>query len=65
MNIEKAKRLKVGDVVAYPSDNGSPGGYSTVKYAPKNPNVYKNIYGVEYIWVSLSCGGLWPSNRLR
>ncbi len=64
MNIEKAKRLKVGDVVGYPSDRGNPGGFSKVKYVPENPVVYKNIHDVEYIWVSLECGGLWPSNRL-
>lgn len=64
MNIEEAKKLKVGDVVQYPPDRGDPGGYSKVKHVTGNPTVYKNIHDVEYIWVSLECGGLWPSNRL-
>ena len=64
MNIEEAKKLKVGHVVQYPPDRGYPGGYSRVKYVPENPIVHKNIYDVEYIWVSLEGGGMWPSNRL-
>ena len=65
MKIEKAKKLKIGDIVGYPPDGGKPGGFSKIKYAPENPTVHKNIHGVEYIWVSLECGGMWPSNRLE
>lgn len=63
MKIEEALKLKVGDVVYFPPDRGDPGGYSTVKFIGANQEIKKNIYGVEYIWVTL-VRGVWPTNRL-
>lgn len=63
MKIEKALKLKVGDVVQFPPVRGNPGGFSKIKWVgPKTIN--KNIYGSEYIWVTLYSGGVWPTNRL-
>lgn len=63
MEIEKALKLKIGDVVSYPPDRGNPGGFSKITFiGPKT--IQKNIYGKEYIWVTLHVGGVWPTNRL-
>jgi len=64
MEIEKALTLKVGDFVWYPKDRGEPGGMSEITSVSENPTIYKNIYGIEYIWVNLKIGGVWPTNRL-
>ena len=63
MNIEKAKLIKVGDIVSFPPDRGDKGGQSKVVHVSTVVN--KNIHGAEYLWISLTPGcGVWPSNRL-
>lgn len=79
MNIEDAKRLKVGDKVWCPPEfdkagyGGTTGGvgYSgTVEYMPPDLEraTYLNIHDVAYIWVSVrhpkGTTHIWPSNRL-
>lgn len=64
MKIEKALKLKVGDVVQFPPDRGSPGGFSKITFIGANQEIKKNMHGKEYIWVNLQCGGVWPTNRL-
>lgn len=64
MKIEKALKLKVGDIVAYPPDGGKLGGFSKVTYVGPNQEIQTNIHGKKYIWVNLECGGVWPTNRL-
>lgn len=68
MNIEKARQLKVGQLVHFPADRGDPAGSGYVRHVTETEQT--NIYGTPYIWVTVrdavgkSCG-VWPSNRLR
>lgn len=67
MNIEQAKKLKVGDRVNCPEDRGAPAFIG--KVASVGPNVSTNINGEEYVWVTVKgphgfSAGVWPSNRL-
>lgn len=69
MNIECAKKLKVGDVVYFPADRGDAGGNGKVTYISPNQEECE-AYGTKekYIWVSVQrhpgCVAVWPSNRL-
>jgi len=68
MNIDQAKKLKVGDIVNCPEDRGTPAFTGIV--ASVGSNVSKTINGDEYVWVSVKSratrfsAGVWPSNRL-
>ena len=69
MDIGKARRLVVGQVVSYPEDRGTPGGRARITHISEGSAV--NIYGKCYLWVTLqtidgrlNSAGVWPSNRL-
>lgn len=65
MHIEKAKLLKIGDVVRCPADRGEPKFVGSVTHVGNE--VYKDLPGVEYIWVTVRGAkheSVWPSNRL-
>lgn len=69
MHIEKAKQLKVGQVVNCPADRGDAA--FTARVTHVSQNVCKNLSGTEYLWVTVkgigslrANGGVWPSNRL-
>ena len=57
---------KVGDIVRCPPDRGSAAYTGTVHFVGKN--VYTNIHGVPYVWVTVNKGNtsreVWPSHRL-
>lgn len=66
MNIEQSKRLKYGDTVHCPEDRGIPAHSGKVESI--GTEVHKNIYNIEYIWISVRTFGktsVWPSNRLN
>lgn len=67
MNIEKARKLKLGDTVRCPSDRGAPAFIGKVSFIQPDL-VNKNHVGEEYVWVNVSkngkSAGVWPSNRL-
>ena len=67
MNINKARTLKVGQLVYFPADRGSQGGFGYVRHVGETEQ--KNIYGTPYLWVTVRASGsksagVWPSNRL-
>lgn len=65
MDIQKATKLKVGDIVRFPADRGEPSGSG--KIAHISTDVNKNIHGIDYVWVTVNVGQhntVWPSNRL-
>ncbi len=62
MLIDKARQIKVGDTVNHDADRGDPAGSGIVSHIGSGTN--KNIYGREFLWITLSKGGVWPSNRL-
>lgn len=68
MHIDKAKQLKVGDVVRCPPDRGDPGYTATVRSAPAQQTLY-NDTGVAYTWVYVTdpngTSHIWPSNILE
>lgn len=70
MNINKALSLKEGDIVHFPADRGDPAGYGRVTHVQPGPATQKNIYGVEYVWGTVTLpysakrSTVWPSNRL-
>lgn len=63
MHIDKARRLRYGDVVHFPADRGSPAGYGRVNHVSTMAPA-KTINGTEYIWIGVRGFGTWPSNRL-
>jgi hypothetical protein len=66
MDIKKAKQLVYGASVHCPADRGEPPYYGIVRHI--GADVFKNIHGHEYIWVTVSKNGntrhVWPSIRL-
>ena len=70
MNIDKARKLKAGDLVHYPTNGSEPAGWGEVTWANKDlatTAASLNIRGTEYIWVEVkgpSHKSIWPSNRL-
>lgn len=59
------KKLKVGDVVQCPPDHGGKG--YTGKILSYGDEVFKNVQGTNYVWVTVDRGDrrhVWPSNRL-
>jgi hypothetical protein len=67
MDIERALRLKKGDIVHCPADRGEPAYIGKVVDNFTCKDVHTNMYGTKYIWVLVQ--GLlhkttWPSNRL-
>lgn len=56
-------KYKRGDFVQCPPDNGNPGFKGTVKNV--GPNVYTNIHGINFQWVTINPHGVWPSHRLE
>lgn len=70
MNIERARKLKPGDMVHCPPDRGEPGYFGTVcKGALPEEETKKNIHGDEYVWIVVTGHSglsrhMWPSNRL-
>jgi hypothetical protein len=70
MDIDQAKKLKYGQKVRCPADNGDPPYVGTVRTETEiiaGSSVEKNLDGVEYIWIEvqgLKHKSVWPSNRL-
>lgn len=68
MHIDKAKQLKVGDIVRCPPDMGEPGYTAVVRWHPVQ-HVFYSHTGVAYIWVHVTGPNgnphVWPSNRLE
>lgn len=69
MDIERARKLKVGDSVNCPADRGSPAFTGRVSYIqPDAPAAKAFGSNQEYIWVNVTYNGrnagVWPSNRL-
>jgi len=67
MKIEQAKALKVGQIVRCPTDRGDITYTGKVEHIEET--VHKNIYGVEYVWVTVAHPSgksrhVWPSHRL-
>lgn len=67
MKIEQAKRLQYGSTVHCPADRGEAPYAGVVRYI--GLDVFKNIHGVEYVWITVSrkhgaSSHVWPSNRL-
>lgn len=62
MNIERAKKLKAGNIVRFPEDRGSPAGVDRVKHVGES--VAETVSGTEYVWITTYLNGVWPSNRL-
>lgn len=67
MDIDKAKALKIGDVVHCPEDRGDPAYTGRVRALPHS-SVFHTTDGTPYIWVYVDDGSgrcsTWPSNRL-
>ena len=66
MNIEKAKKLKVGDSVRCPADHGNSAYCGKVTFIQPTL-VNKNHVGEDYLWVHVKGPNhvsVWPSNRL-
>lgn len=66
MQIDKARQLKRGDIVACPPDRGNPGYRGTIKHV--GAVEAKTTEGTPYIWVTVQApwrhAEVWPSNRL-
>lgn len=65
MDIEDARKLKVGDRVAYPADRGDPGGIGEVTHVGTKEGVVSD--SKLYVWVNVKGvhhESVWPSNRL-
>jgi hypothetical protein len=65
MNIDKAKQLKVGNIVQCPPDRGDEAYSGFVTHTGET--VYLNIHDEPFIWVTVrhhSQSAVWPSNRL-
>jgi hypothetical protein len=67
VQIAQARRLTVGQRVAYPADRGQAAGTGVVVFIDDTPA--RNIHGTEYLWVTVRDivrhhRAVWPSNRL-
>lgn len=65
MNIEKAKQLKIGQIVYCPADRGDAAYAGRVEFIDAGEN--KTSTGEKYIWVHVRGphhATVWPSNRL-
>jgi hypothetical protein len=66
MDIARAQKLKVKDIVHCPADRGHPAYVGKVEHVGQH--VGKTLKGREYIWVTvrgaLLHAEVWPSNRL-
>lgn len=66
VDIEKAKKIRIGQIVNYPADRGEAAGSGRVTFT--QPLVYSNASGVEYVWVNVrkpdGSSAVWQSNRL-
>lgn len=66
MNIERARKLKVGDRVYYPADRGDPAGDGRVTAV--FPAECTHMNQAPFIWVEVQMPGIrktvWPTNRL-
>jgi hypothetical protein len=71
MQLEKARKLKPGNLVGCPADGNQPECMARVtrwNQDLQTQEAKKNIHGDEYIWVELKgtgWRGIWPSNRLK
>lgn len=69
MDIEKALKLKRGDIVYCPADRGNPNFCGTVASDITDKTISKNIKGYKYIWIEVLTPfghkSVWPSNRLN
>jgi hypothetical protein len=68
MNIEDARKLKVGDRVRCPADRGNPAFIGVVTYYSGIGATHANV-SEPFLWVNVSTiyglnAGVWPSNRL-
>ena len=54
--------IQVGQHIAYPADRGMPAGAGAIRFI--SPAVSTNIHGVQFVWVTIQGGGVWPSHRL-
>jgi hypothetical protein len=57
MNIDRARQLKVGDIVHFPADRGDHAGYGRVSYVNVDAEINKSFYGDYYIWVTVERNG--------
>lgn len=67
MNIERALKLKVRDIVYCPADRGDAACTGRVHIQPSNPTIHEDVNGNKFIWVSVWTFGkatIWPSHRL-
>jgi hypothetical protein len=67
MQIAQARRLGIGQRVAYPADRGQPAGTGVVVFV--GDTAARNIHGTEYLWITVRDTvrhhrAVWPSNRL-
>lgn len=67
MKIERARQLKVGDLVYFPADRGDPAGDGHVTHIGIKKST--NMSGEPFLWVTVRYTGgkrsaVWPSNRL-
>lgn len=66
MNIEEARKLRVGSRVQCPGDLGAKGFPGTVVHLGGVESV--DIMGVSYLWITVErrpgARAVWPSNRL-
>lgn len=65
MDLQRALKLKPGDLVACPPDRGGPGFAGRVAAGFTPGDIQRNHAGAAFIWAQLVSGGLWPSNRLK
>ena len=70
MDLERARKLKIGDSVACPPDRGESGYIGVVTHLQADATAQTNIHDVPYIWITVRKSGgvgtahVWPSNRL-
>lgn len=67
MKIERARQLKVGDLVHFPADRGDPAGSGRITHI--SPTEQTHMGGKPFLWVTVRYQGekrsaVWPSNRL-
>lgn len=67
MKIERARQLKIGQLVNFPADRGDPAGDGYVTHI--SPIEQTHMGGKPFLWVTVRYtggkrSGVWPSNRL-
>lgn len=67
MKIERARQLKIGQLVYFPADRGEPSGEGYVTHIGHQDQTHMG--GKPFLWVTVRYQGekrsaVWPSNRL-